>query len=139
MSLNERQCFIVLEPTTPPIIPMGGDLFVTVAPGEGVFVEGEQFAGNATEEWTVIVTAYSRSRLDSTDRDTKVLQDQTRGMLVLKGRVLSSLVGADLLIDGEPFLRTLLFAQQASRPGRDDENFISWVDIVFGVHFDWSW
>ncbi len=138
LSLNERNCFVTLEPMNPPIIPKGGDFVVSVAPGEGAFVEGEQYEGNVTEEWTIIVTAYARTRLDSTDHDQKLLQDATRGLLLIKGQILASLVGADPAIGGDEFARDLIFAQRAERPIVTQQG-VALMSINFGVHFDWSW
>jgi len=138
LALDARQCFEVLEPLAPPVIPKGGVYFVTVAPGEGVFVDGEQAAGNCTEEWTVIVTAYARVRLDSTDHDQNLLQEASRGLLVLKGKLLAALVGADPVNGEEAFMRDLIFAQRAERPGHDGQKGVAWISIHFGVNFDWD-
>ncbi len=139
LTLNERNCFVTLDAMRPPKIPIGGDFVVTVSPGEGVFEEGEQYEDNVTEEWTVIVAAHSRVQLDSANHDQKVLQDATRGLLLLKGKVLASLVGADPAIGGDEFARDLIFAQRAERPAVDDNGMQAYISINFGVHFDWSW
>ncbi len=141
LGLNARQCFETLEPLSPPVIPKGGDYFVSVAPGEGVFVDGEQAAGNCTEEWSIIVTAYTRIRLDSTDHEQLLLQDTSRGLLILKAKILAALVGGDPTSGGNPFMRDLIFAQQAERPRHGDmgkAQDIGSISIYFGVHFDWD-
>ena len=141
LSLSDRQCFETLEPLAPPVIPKGGDFFVTVAPGEGIFVDGEQAAGNCTEEWSVIVTGHSRIVVDSADHDEKLLQDTTRGLLVLKARILAALVGAEPTSGGNEFVRDLVFAQRAERPQagfmKNSANVAS-LSIYFGVNFDWD-
>ena len=138
LNLDERQCFESLEPLAPPVIPKGGTYFVTIAPGEGIFIDGEQAPGNCTEEWTIIVTAYARVRLDSTDHDHKLLQEASRGLLVLKAKLLQALVGQDPTSGGDPFVRDLVFAQRAERPGHDDKKGVAWISVFFGVHFDWE-
>jgi len=137
LNLTDRTCFVSLEPY-PIAIPKGGDYFVTVAPGDGVFVEGEQYPGNCTEEWTIIVTAFSRMMLDSTDHDLKVLQETTRGLLILKAKLLEVLVGADPTSGGNTFVRNLIFAQRAERPAAGQDNILAWISLDFGVHFDWN-
>jgi hypothetical protein len=137
LNLNERQCFLSLEPGSP-TIPMGGDFWITVAPGDGMFVDGEQATPNVTEETIVTVTVFARMMRDSTDRDTKMLQDTTSGLLVLKGRVLGVLVGADPESGGNTFVRDLIFAQRAGRPGVGPQGVAAWLSIDFGVNFDWT-
>jgi hypothetical protein len=137
LNLDDRQCFLSLEPGLP-TIPMGGDYWLTVSPGDGVFVDGEQAEDNCTEETTVTVTAYARMMRDSTDRDTKTLQDATQGLLALKGKVLDVLVGADPIGNNNTFARDLIFAQRASRPGVKSNDIAAWVSTDFGVNFDWS-
>lgn len=141
LALNDRQCFETLEPLEPPVIPKGGEFFVSVAPGEGVFVDGEQAPGNCTEEWSIIVTAYTRIRLDSTDHEKSLLQDASRGLLILKAKILAALVGGDPTSGGEPFMRDLIFAQQAERPrhgAMGKSRDIGSISIYFGVNFDWD-
>jgi len=139
LELGTRQVFETLEPLAPPTIPKGGPYFVTVSPGEGDFIEGEQAPGNITEEWYVTVTAYSRIRLDSTDHDQKLLRDASRGLLILKKKLLAALVGQDITdTGGDTFLRQLLFAKRAERPRHDRDKGIAWISVTFGVHFDWE-
>ncbi len=139
LNLNDRQCYECLQPDAPPRVPVGGECFVSVSPGEGEFIGGEQICENLTEEWTVTVTAYARIQLDSSDHDEKVLRDAGRGLLILKEKILRTLVGQDLItLDGDTFLRNLLFAQHATRPAHDRDQGIAWISLTFGVHFDWD-
>jgi len=141
LNLLPTQCVEAIEPSAPPKIARGGDFFITVSPGDGFFVEGEQAAGNVTEEWTVTVTAYARVRLDYSDTDEKLLRDTSRGLLEAKRRILAALVGRDLNTDDTPaatFLRQLLFAQRCGRPMYDEKETIGWISLDFGVHYDWD-
>ncbi len=137
LDLNERQCFLAIE-AGQPTIPTGGDYWLTVAPGDGIFVDGEQAEDNCTEETTVTVTAYARMMRDSTDRDTKTLQDATQGLLVLKGKVLEVLVGADPISNQGTFVRDVIFAKRPERSGVGQNGIAAWMSIDFGVNFDWS-
>lgn len=141
LDLNNRNCYESLMPDAPPTLPVGGEIIVSVAPGEGQFVEGEQQVGNITEEWTIIVTAYSRIRLASTDHDFETLQDDQRGLLEMKRKVLQALCGDDPTTDDEDantFVRQLLYAIRADRPQHDRDKEIGWISIIFGVDFDWD-
>jgi len=144
LTLGPRQCYEVLDPRSPNL-PKGGGWFLTVAPGGGDFPQQEQIPEQCTELWQVTVTIYSRLYLDSTDHDQKRLRDSTRGLLVLKQRVLEALVGQDLRTDEEPtdaesdtFLRNLVYPLRASRAQVDEQHRIGWLSIDFGVDFDWD-
>jgi hypothetical protein len=143
LSLNERQVYETLSPDFLPRIPTGGDFFVAVSPLDGTFIDGEQVEDNITEEWGVAVTAYTRIRLDSTDRDEKMLRDASRGLLTIKKRILRALVGQDLKTDeGSEFLRDLLFARHCRQPDAaeipDGKIPVGRITLEFGVHFDWE-
>ncbi len=143
LKLNERNCYETFDPLSP-AIPKGGDYFVTVSSGDGVFPEGEQDAGNLTEEWIVIVTAYSRIRLDSPDHDERLLHDPRRGMFELKRKILKALVGEDVLYQGNTFLRNLLYVKRAPRPqvvqipGSSGNSGLALISLEFGVDWDWN-
>ena len=138
LSLGVRQAFVVLDPRNPPQFPKGGNYFITVAPGGGVFAEGDQVYPNVTEETEVLVTAYTRVLLDSTDHYDTLLTQATRGLLPIKRSILKSLVGADLQIGGDSFTRDAVFAIRAERPDYDESKSIGWQTITFGVNFDWD-
>lgn len=118
---------------------------MTVAPGGGQFVDGEQVAPNITEEWSVIVTINTHVHLDSLESEAVLLCDSARGILALKAKVLAAMVGADLLAPdatgGEganTFLRQLIHAVDADKIGYSDDKKIAWLSITFGVSFDWD-
>lgn len=143
LNLNDRQVYETLSPDYLPRIPKGGDYFVAISPLDGAFHEGEQVPGNLTEEWGVAVTAYTRIKLDSTDHDEHLLRDASRGLLVLKGKILAALVGQDPATEeGDTFLRQLLFARSCRQPAvgelPETKTSIGLVTIEFGVNFDWA-
>ena len=122
----------------PPIIPPGGDYFVTVAVSHSTFAESEQVAGNITEEATVTVTGYSRIKLDPVS-DTNLLQDASRGLFFIKKKILKALVGQDLLDpNGCTFLRELVLARSSGQPNYDPDKGIGWVSIDFAISWDWK-
>lgn len=143
LELSDRQCYEVARPEDVPSVPVGGDFFLTVAPGGGTFEPQEQAAGNISENTDVYVTAYSRIKTDSTGHDKYMLTDDARGLLAIKKMVLGTLCGFDLLdADGDTFLRQTVYAKSSSAPSlvdlpQSDKAFGS-IQITFGVDFDWS-
>lgn len=98
LDLNERQCYETVSPLTPPLAPLS-EWWLSVSPGEGNFDEAMQSGGGrhqVTEEWQLLVTGYTRIRLDSTDRDMQVLREANRGLLQIKRRILWAMAQIDL-------------------------------------------
>lgn len=144
LDLNERNCFETINPMGVKL-PPGGEMFVTVAPGKGQFVVEEQAPEQCTEQWDVIVTVYSRIRLDSTGHDQALFRDAARGLLGMKRKVLEVTVGVDLATDGhtppaqpDTFLRQWLHAVSSTPPDYDAQQEIGWLSITFGVDYDWQ-
>lgn len=145
LELPPRRCYEVLEPLAPPLVSTGGDYFVTIAPGAGQFVTDEQVGPNFTEEWSVTVTIYTHCVLDSVEQEHSLFVDATRGLFVLKKKVLGALVGVDLAApdaaggdSDDVFLRQLVHAISCDRPQYDGQRKLSWMSITFGVSFDWE-
>lgn len=141
LRLNERTCFESLINPRNASPPAGGSIFVTVSPGPGDFPPGEQAPGNITEEWSVIVTIWSRIDLDSTGHDEALLRDSVRGLYSLKLQVLKALVGEDLETeDGDTFLRQLLHVTGCSAPasGNYGGTNMAYLQLQFGISFDWD-
>lgn len=142
-TLGERQCYETIEPLSPAIVPPGGDFWLTVSPGGGQFDESMQIGGGQSqlmEDAEVIVTGYSRVRLDSTDHDAKLLRDASRGLLVVKKKILQ-LVADDLVLPApstDVFLRQFVVARSATAPQYDSDKSIGWLSIYFGISYDWD-
>lgn len=138
LGLNERSCWYTLDPLAVDI-PPGGDFYVTVAPGNSQFPDGEQASRNITEESTVQVTVYSRMRLDSTNHDDKLVLDAANSLYKLKKRVLAAIVGHDLTDeDADYFLRQWLHVLSSDRPNYDKDKAVGWLTLHVGVSFDWD-
>jgi hypothetical protein len=145
LGLPEQRCYETLSPDSPPVIPPGGEYFLTVSPGPGRFVEGEQVAGNITEVWSVVVSIFSRVRLDESGRDQETLRKAGRGLLAVKQKVLTALCGHDLQTRGnDTFLRWLLYAESCTEPRVLERQAelgplrLANMELEFGVHFDWD-
>ena len=142
LDLTDRQCYPVAREQDVPSIPVGGDYWLTVAPGDGTFEPEEQVEGNITENAEITVTAYTRIKTDSTGHDRYLLMDNARGLLSIKKNILAALCGHDLATTGgDVFLRQWLHAKRASAPdlasaGRDG-NVFGVIRVTFGVIFDW--
>ena len=145
LDLSEQRCYETLDPDSPPVVPPGGEYFLTVSPGQGRFVEGEQVAENLTEEWSVVVATFIRIHLDQPGRDTEVLRRAGRGAFAVKKLLLAALAGHDLTdTNGQTFLRNLLYATTTEAPhvieGQRESGPLTLcqMKIEFGVDFDWS-
>ncbi len=96
--LTDTTCFLTLEPEPP--MELKSNLFVTVCPMSGRFDDGALTGGGqevAIEEAGVIVTIWSACKLDKAGEATAALTDTTRGVLVLKRKILQALTSHDLL------------------------------------------
>jgi hypothetical protein len=143
LSLTDRTAYVVARAQDVPLLPVGGDYFLTVAPGDGTFAPEEQAPGNITEDSEVTVSVYTRIKVDSTGHDDALLLDDARGLLAIKKLILGALCGQDLVDeDGNTFLRQWIFAKHCEAPdivtaGRDGVA-CGIIRLVFGVNFDWS-
>lgn len=149
LPLTDRTCYITLDPPGLASFIPAGDWWVTVSPGEGVFVDGEQVAPNVTEEMTVTVTVYTRLRLDHVGNDTMLILDGLRGLYPLKKKILSAMIGRDLTLPwktdagAETFLRALVRVVHSSAPQvavakHDASLAIGFVTLTFVLPFDWD-
>lgn len=139
--LGSENVFLTLYPDAPEPEP-SGEHFLSVAPGAGSFDEA-LFAGGGREQLCQVgefqVTIYSRVQLDQSARDESILGHATEGLLVLKHRVLSALVGADpALPGGAKFSRELLRPIRAAAPEHDADRGIGWLSLAFALSFDWD-
>lgn len=140
-TLNDSTCFLTLRPV-PPSIGSAGNEFVTICPMDSQFNEpvfdgaGEEAL---EENGGVIVTIFSRIRLDRNDRATQVLTNTTRGILkVLKKQVLAALTNHDLLdTDGDSILDNPLMPRSCQAPDTGEEDLIG-LSIYFDTDFDWD-
>ena len=141
LELDARHCFETDDPDAVQT-PRSGDYWVTVYIGPGQFDVPNQIGGGAeqlTETIPVIVTAYSRVRLDPVDEGEKTFHSATRGLYVLKAKLLKALVGHDLTdSDGNTFLRQLLYATRAAVPIVDKAEGRGKIAVEFGVEWDWD-
>lgn len=144
LSLDERSCWPTLQPpdrvAETDVYP-GGDFFVTVAIGPGQFDESLQVGGGrhqVTEDTQIMVTGYTRIKLDSRDRDERILLDPSRGLYAIKRRLMDALADEDLEVEADKFLRELLPITGASEPQYDAANGIGWISIYVGLSFDWN-
>ena len=156
--LTERNCYLSLDPPGQLSAIPGGEVWVTLTPGEGVFVDGEQATGtdtdgnavsNVTEELSVTVTIYTRIRLDEAGHDEILILDTDRGLYDLKRRVLHAMISRDLQLpsevegEGSPFLRVLTRVVHASAPTvtvhRNDATLtVGFMTLSFALTFDWD-
>ena len=146
LRLDERRCFETLSPLLPEgFSPPGGDWFITVAEGGGMFPLEDQHPQQCMESWSILVTVYTRVKLDRSGHDQQLMVDASRGLLRLKRQVLRAVVGEDLTTDEESpdsarseFLRSHLHVNHAQRMEYDQAAGIGWLTIELGVEYDWD-
>lgn len=141
LGLSDSQVYQTWEPLSPQF-PAGGDFSVSVAIGDGSF-DLDLWEGGGRhqtcEQATVIVTGYSRVKLDRPDHWQKILRDESRGLLVVKKKILDVCCGYDLLdSSGNSLLRNPLYPLHAYRPTYDKQASIGRVSIEFATDFDWE-
>jgi hypothetical protein len=142
LGLADSTCFLSLRPV-PPVSPAAaGNEFVTICPMDSQFNEGVfEGAGEAAleENAGVIVTVFTRIRLDRNEHATQALTNATRGLLKKwKKDILEALAGHELLdADGESVLVNQLMPRSCQAPDTGEEGLIG-LSIYFDTDFDWS-
>lgn len=147
LGLNQTNCYETAEPVNPGI-PPGGEYFVTVSPGESQF-DGELFEGGGTLQLTqiasVVVTIFTRIKLDRANHDHELLHDAGRGLYPLTKKLLAAMAAADLTtgLAGDTYLRWLAKPVSASgiKVGSSVANNpakLAWRHITFSIAWDWD-
>lgn len=144
MLSGNNTCFLSMH--TDPIESQRQNLYASVAPmsgqyDEGIFAGAARISGQSSgvlEQTGVIVTVFSQMRLDRPDADSKMLTDETRGLLALKRQILSALSGRQLQdADGNNILTTVMRPINASHPGRAAEETGAF-SVAFSTDFVWD-
>lgn len=141
------------EPVPPDAYFPRGEVCATVALSDGQFDKGKYDCGGAnqlTEKKSLIVTVFTRVKVDQPPRSEYAMLDTERGLLArYKPQVLSAILVDDPTADilqpwqplknGQPFLRGSIVPDRANGPrqliaGND------WLglSIYFDVEFDWD-
>ncbi len=140
---------ITLDPPGHMTFIPASDWWLTVTPGEGVFVDGEQAFPNVTEEFNVVVCIYTRIRLDHTGEDRVLVLHGARGLYALKQKIMSVMIGQDLTLSwrdeagADTFLRAMVRLVHASAPTvsvvpSDTRLTIGFMTLTFVLPFDWA-
>jgi len=143
LAISERYVYQTLAPLKSIGNPPSGDYWVTVSPGDGDFADGQWQAGGGAntlmELATTIVCGYTRIKLDSTDRDDKLLHELKRGVLPVKKKLLKALVGQQLTdTTGNNLLISLIQARHAETPNYDNDKQTGWITLHFATPFQWD-
>ena len=138
-TLSDKNCFLAVLPDGTPYRP-ADDVFVVVSPTGGRFglVDGGGIR-QVNEQTGVLVTIFSRFMATRQERDRDALADQTRGLLVLKGRILRAMAALDLEVSGQPALRDLLVPTESTPPdpAHGDERLVQ-IGLKFEFSYDWD-
>jgi len=132
-------CIVSFKPE--PAANVDKNLFCTVAPTDGQFELDNQIGGgaeNLVEQAGVAVTMFSAMKLDRSDVHESVLMEKSRGLLVLKKKLLKALVGHDLQTpNGDYILASQMHALRASQPGEDGQGRV-FLQVTFSTDFGWD-
>ena len=155
LGLNERTCFIMLDRGNIAPPPAPDEWFLTVRFDGGNFDTTLLRGGGEhqiTVETGVIITIHSTKRLDSGGHDDQILmhrkldgggglvEEQSRGLLVLATRVIRALIDFDPTA-GTPdtfAVRELMAPRGFSAPRRLDGETRAAMDVIFDLSFDWA-
>lgn len=132
----------VISEQTEPVSAYEGNLLCCVSPMAGSFPE-EWTAGGGAEQCFessgVIVSVWSRIKLDRVNRTKSALLNEDRGLLPVKKAVLKSLCGHDLLdIHGNQLLASLMAPINSQHQRRSGEGKFIGFSISFSTDFLWN-
>lgn len=136
---GDALCYVSDYPEPPENVQT--ELFAMVSPSDGQFdVDIQEGAGaNDVREYAgVVVTVFSRVKLDRHGRTESLLVDSTRGMLPLKRKILRALAGQQLSSGGNDLLVNHCFAQRASAPRYDPRINLGVMSLYFSTDFAWD-
>lgn len=136
---NESVCFVSDYPYPPPNV--ASDLFATVSPVDGQFDEDIQVgAGNNSliEYAGIVVTVFSRMKLDRAGKTESLLQDADRGLLPIKRKILKALASHRLLSGSDELLTSYLHALKSSAPRYDPDLKMGVMSLFFKTDFEWD-
>lgn len=138
---NPANCFLSLE--TEPDFRLSHPLCCLVSPMGGQF-EHDVFVGGGMdaviEDSGVIVSVWSNLKRDQRGHAGRVLADQSRGLLILKGRILAALAGHDLADgDGNQLLVNLMAPRQSQHPQTGVQvDQLTGFSLMFATDFEWD-
>jgi len=127
-----------------PLKPPPGDLFCTVAAGDGVFPE-DKFSGGGddtlTENSTVDITVFRKALSQQPGKMDEALLSSEKGLIKrFKPRILRAMfkdAWDPVDGDGVELLRDYLFPIRAERPNTWREQYV-YLRLTIGANFDWS-
>lgn len=141
LGFSERTCFLapdreIIEPNR------SGKICCTVTSMDSQFGD-EALTGGAEnvciEHSGVVVTPHTAIKLDAVERLDAVLKDTTRGLLVMKKRILKALTGHRLQDpDGNELLVNLPHPLHASRTAYNSVTGLAWLSVTFSTDFEWA-
>ena len=137
---GDSLCYVSDYPAPPENVQ--NDLFATVSPSDGTFDVDlqEGAAANDVREYAgILVTVFSKMKLDRHGRTDSLLSDSTRGLLPLKRKILKALAGHRLQDGSSNDLTTsYLYAQKASAPRWDADTKLGVMSLYFSTDFLWD-
>lgn len=133
-------CYVSDYPQPPANV--SGNLFCQVSATDGEFPEDLQAGAgenNLQEYAGVVVTVWSKIKLDRTGKTEALVLDPNRGMLAIKKKILTALKPQNLVDpDGYWLLTNFLMPRSCSAPRYDEKFDGGTMALHFSTDFAWS-
>ena len=142
---NESTCILSLDPH-PPLTNVSHDVYATIAPEPGRYDAGAHEGGgeNTTfEETGVVITIFSKVKLDRVGHADSMLTDHSRGIMRFKHDLLRAFSGHNLsrgVTSGENnyLLINLMAPLQSAVPSNGYEEDYGFISVAFSTDFEWD-
>lgn len=137
LGLSESNCQETVAPNVK-MTPPGGDYWLGVCADGSEFDSDAQYGGGRNTLWEqldIVVTAYSRVKLDRMNTDKGLIHDAKRGLVIIKQKILSAMVMADLSADLQSVLAVPPLAVSSGPIEYDAEAMVGWKTIRFRVAY----
>lgn len=140
---SEQNCVLTVEQNSDggvhPATNLNHDVFCTVKVlasfgDEGAFEGGGENV--VVERAGIMVTIFSRMKLDRNDTVERMLLDPSRGLLEMKRRVLKALCGYDIPVKTNEASTGLVEPITCSSPTHDGER--GSISLTFSTDFEWD-
>lgn len=137
---THHNCYQTIEPN--PDFEHAHHLFCHVSPGDGRYNDGAMAGGGSHtcfEHTGTYVTIFNRVRLDPVNHAEQILKESSRGLLILKHRILKALTDHDLQDKaGNEIVINLIAPITATQPQLYRDKGVASLSILFSTDFEWN-
>lgn len=141
---TEENCFLTTTPPEDPPENITTNVFCTVSPTNSQFDQGVHEGAGVDctiEEAGVQIVIFNSEKLDRHGRDTVMLTEDARGLLVMKREILRYLSGHDLEDQNNNQILVSRMAPLRSdnpKSARDNKTRVGDLSILFSTDFQWD-